>query len=380
MPDIDITIIGGGIVGTAIADAVARRGRGVVLLEKNARLAAGTTSRNSEVAHGGMYYPAGSLKALCCVRGRRMLEDFCREANVGYRRCGKLIVAVEKAQEDHLIELMALGQANDVEDLRLIDRAEIKSLEPQIKGTAALFSPATGILDAEGLTLALAARAGEHGAQMMTSARATGLQRRDGQWQVQVHREGGESWTHDSAVVINAAGLQADDVAAMAGVDTVAQGMTLEWVKGSYFSIAPRHNGRVQRLIYPVPDPATDTLGVHLCLDLGGQMRLGPDYQPFPRTEDYTVDADRQDSFFREAVPFLPFLEEEDLQPAMCGLRPKLAPHREFSDFLIQRHDAQLAGLINLVGMDSPGLTSAPAVAEIVADLLEDKDVPGVRS
>jgi len=172
--------------------------------------------------------------------------------------------------------------------------------------------------------------------------------------------------------VVNAAGLRADAVAALAGIDIEAADLRLRWVKGSYFGVAPRHAGRVERLIYPVPPAGTDTLGVHVCIDLAGQLRLGPDYQPLDgRDEDYRVDPARGDDFFAGAAPFLPFLAAEDLTPGMAGIRPKLAVEG-FRDFVVRRETGDLAGLINLIGIDSPGLTSAPAIAGMVAGLLAE--------
>jgi len=371
--DLDVTIIGGGIVGCATAAAVAREGRGVVLLERESRLAMGVTSRNSEVAHGGMYYPTDSVKARCCVRGRRLLKAFCEDAGVGYNECGKLIVAVEPDEEDALSILHARGLANDVEGLTLIGRAEMKRLEPEVTATAALLSTVTGILDAEGAAGAFAKAAGERGAQVLNGATVTGLESVDGGWRVTVDRGDDEGWTHHSRWVVNCAGLHADTVAALAGLDD--PGVRQRWVKGNYFSVAPRHAGRVSRLVYPVPPAGTDTLGIHVCLDLQGQLRLGPDFEPGARVEDYAVDPSRAASFYEGARRFLPFLESDDLAPAFSGLRPKIDTDEPFADFQVRREDGDLAGLINLVGIDSPGLTAAPALAELVAGMIDGRDV-----
>ncbi len=373
MIDLDVTIIGGGIVGCATAAAVAGAGHKVVLLEREPRLAMGVTSRNSEVVHGGMYYPTGTLKARCCVRGRRMLKAFCKESGVGYNECGKLIVAVDPDEESALTTLRDRGEANDVEGLTLIGRSELRRLEPEVEASAALMSPATGILDGEGATRAYAELATERGAQVLTGATVTGLEPADGGWRVTVDRGDDEGWVHNSRRVVNCAGLHADTVAVMAGLDD--PDATQRWVKGNYFSVAPRHAGRVSRLVYPVPPAGTDTLGVHVCLDLQGQLRLGPDFEPGDRVEDYAVDPARGADFHAGARRFLPFLESEDLEPAFSGLRPKIDTDEPFADFQVRRETGDLEGLINLVGIDSPGLTSSPALAEIVAGLIDDREV-----
>lgn len=368
-----MTIIGGGIVGCATAAAVASPDRTVVLLEKRERLAAGTTSRNSEVAHGGMYYPPGSRKARWCVAGRRRLKAFCAEAGVGWRDVGKLIVAADPAGEPELARLLARGRENGVEGLRLVGRDELHRLEPAVRGTAALFSPATAVFDAEGAARALARRAADAGAQVLTGAEVVGLAPAAGGWDVTVRR-GRETWTHRSRRVVNAAGLDADSVAALAGLDPDAAGLRQHWVRGSYVTVNPRHAGRLRHLVYPVPDPAVDTLGVHVCLDLAGQVRLGPDYEPLAaRVEDYRVPADRAAAFFAAAAPLLPFLAPDDLSPAFAGIRPKLGV-TGFHDFVVRRETGDLAGLINLAGIDSPGLTSSPAIAAEVARLLDEED------
>lgn len=372
MVETQVTVVGGGIVGCAVADAVARRGLEVVLLEREPALARGTTSRNSEVAHGGMYYPPGTLKARFCVAGRHLLKDFCAATGVGYRECGKLIVAVEDAEIPAVQELLERGRANGVEDLEMLDAGAVAALEPHIGAVAALHSPRTGICDAEGTARALAARAAEHGASIMTGAPAVGLAPADGGWRVDVGGGGRrEGWSHTSRWIVNAAGLWADHVAALADGAAVPRQVP---VKGNYFSVAPRHAGRVGRLVYPVPPGDGSTLGVHVCLDLAGQMRLGPDMELVPPDTDpedleYDVDPRRAAAFLAGARRFLPWLEAEDLAPAMSGMRPKLDTE-EFRDFEIGWAGGLPPGLLHLRGMDSPGLTSAMAVGGYVTDMI----------
>lgn len=386
--DLDVTVIGGGIVGCAVAAEVSGLGLSTVLLEMESGLGRATTSRNSEVSHGGMYYPTGSLKALCCVEGRRLLKDFCATADVGYNECGKVIVAVEEDEIPALERLLTLGQANGVEDLQIIDRAELNSLEPDVQAVAGLLSPRTGVLDAEGAAKAYAHLASERGAQVLTGSRVTGLHRHRDGWKVVISPTGEqrrEGWEHTSRIVINAAGLWADRMADLAGIDIKERGWIQHLTKGNYFSVSNAHDGRINRLIYPVPPSSGSSLGVHVCLDLAGQMKLGPDLERLPRDPreatdsptdidlDYRVDPARQNSFYEDALRFLPWLKPDDLAPAMCGMRPKIAVSG-FADFVIKREEDDFSGLINLVGIESPGLTSAPAIALRVADLVRELD------
>ncbi len=375
---VDVTVIGGGVVGCAVAAEAAKRGLSTVLLEKEGALARGTTSRNSEVSHGGMYYPEGSLKARFCVEGRRRLKEFCGQAGVGYRECGKLIVAVEENEREELQRLLALGRSNGVEDLQLVAGRRLRELAPEVRALEALYSPRTGVMDAEGVARAYARLAAESGAQIMTSAQVTGLEPGTAGWQVVVEGCGSarqEGWTHQSIRVVNAAGLRADLVAELAGVDIDARHWRQTLLKGNYFQIAPVHMGRIGQLVYPVPPADGSSLGVHVCLDLNGRLKLGPDTQttdPAPRPGpgpgdglDYTVDPARGEAFYQGAARFLPWLKPEDLTPDMVGYRPKLTI-QGFRDFQLCREEGDLAGLINLVGIDSPGLTSAPALARQV--------------
>ncbi len=381
MIEVDLTVVGGGIVGCAVAAEAAGRGLRTVLLERESRLATGVTSRNSEVAHGGMYYPTGSLKARCCVRGRRRLRELCLAHRLPLRECGKLIVAVAAGEEPELERLLELGRLNGVEELALLSRREVRALEPRIEARAALHSPRTFVLSAEATARAYGRLAAERGAEVLTGAPVRGLERAGDGWLVSVggagpagggeagRAAGREGWRHRSRLVVNAAGLQADEVAALAGLDPDAEGLRQVWVKGNYFAVAARHAGRVGRLVYPVPPADHTSLGVHLCLDTAGGLRLGPDVEQVPdrARADYTVDPARRSRFHAGAARFLPFLREDDLEPAWAGLRPRRSA-RGFRDFLVRFESGDRAGLVNLIGIDSPGLTSAPALAELVCD------------
>ena len=373
MSDVAVTVIGGGVVGCAVADATARAGLDTVLLERESALARATTSRNSEVMHGGMYYPTGSLKARFCVRGRELTRDFAAQHDVGYRECGKLIVAVDPAEVPALEQLFARGRENGVEDLQLLDADALQRLEPDVRGVAALHSPRTAICDAEGLAQALARRAGRRGAQIMLGAPVRALAPEAGGWRVEVGAgERREGWSHRSRFVVNAGGLHADSLARSAGVDVAARGWQQVLVKGNYFAVDPRHRGRVRHLVYPLPPADVAALGVHLCLDLADGMRLGPDSEePLPAGADpdaltWAVDPARGELFWKGASRYLPWLEPGDLTPAMSGFRPKLAA-RSFRDFVVDLGTDGPEGLVTLVGIDSPGLTAAMAIGEHVA-------------
>jgi len=359
MISVDVTVVGGGIIGCAVADKLTAAGFKPLLLGRESQLATGVTSRNSEVIHGGMYYPTDSLKAKCCVDGRRQLVQFCVENKIGYKKCGKLIVAVDQSDLSGLENLFNQGCDNDVENLVLLDQKQLNKLESEVSAIAALYSPETGIIDAEGAAYALAHRAAENGAEIMCDSNVDSIEQNDS-WQVTVSR-GTEKWTHQSKIVINCAGLDADN---LSGSD-----VKQKFVKGNYFSIGTDHFEKVSRLIYPVPPIEKDTLGIHLCMDLAGNMRLGPDYENFDGEPDYTVDPDRADRFFESAAKFLPFLKREDLTPAFAGIRPKIDTEKPFADFHIENRD----GLINLIGIDSPGLTAAMSIADIVTQKVQEQ-------
>jgi L-2-hydroxyglutarate oxidase LhgO len=282
---------------------------------------------------------------------------------------GKLIVAISEAEEPELERLLDLGRENGVEGLRFLTAGELHRMEPHVKATAALYSSCTAVLDAEGAACAYARLATDRSAQILTGAPVDRLTKKEGAWLVEVSAGQREGWAHRSRWVVNAAGLYSDRIAALAGLDIGAEGLHLHWVKGNYFSLPPARQGLVQHLIYPVPPANGSSLGIHLCLDLGGQIRLGPDMEPVSPVEDFRVDPERGRQFFESASGFLPFLTEEELTPAMAGIRPKLAADR-FADFVVRQEVGDLEGLINLIGIDSPGLTSSPALAEAVAELI----------
>ena len=364
MDQIDCVVIGAGVVGLAVARALALQGREVMVLEAADAIGTGTSSRNSEVIHAGIYYAEGSLKARLCVQGKALLYAYCAERGIGYSRCGKLIVATSDAQVAQLHVMMTKAAANGVHDLVLLTREQARALEPQLECVAAVHSPSTGIVDSHALMLALQGdleNAG--GLVVLNSALAQAECVKDAI--ILVAKDGTELQVK---TVVNAAGLQAQ---ALAGRFA---GLASEFVppshyaKGSYFTLAGR--SPFTRLIYPVPEAAG--LGVHLTIDLGGQAKFGPDVQWVDSPDDLVVDPARGDAFYAEVRKYWPALQGGALIPGYAGIRPKIqGPGEPARDFLIQGPAVHgVAGLVNLFGMESPGLTSALAIGEYVRRLL----------
>ncbi len=356
---IGAAVIGAGVVGLACARALALRGIETVILEANAAIGMETSSRNSEVIHAGIYYPAGSLKARLCVAGKSMLYDYCATHHVAHRRCGKLLVATTPDQEEGLAALRRKAEANGVLDLQAIGAAQLKALEPDLRASAALLSPSTGIIDSHGLMLALLGEAEAHGAALALKSPLLRAEANTGGYLLEVG--GAEPMRLQAGLLINSAGLHAARVAkTIDGLD-VRHVPRLHLARGHYFSLAGK--APFSRLVYPLPEPGG--LGVHVTLDLGGQARFGPDVE-WVDAIDYAVDPRRAEVFYGEVRKYWPDLPDGALQPAYSGIRPKLAgPGERQADFLIQSHAAHgLPGLINLFGIESPGLTACLALAE----------------
>ena len=365
----DVAVIGGGVVGLAAAAALARAGRSVALLERHDGFARETSSRNSEVVHAGLYYPPGSWKARLCVAGREALYARCQRLRLPHRRLGKLVVASAPQELEVLERLRRTGTENGAPGLELIDGRALQELEPHVRGLGALVSPATGIVDAHALALSYAAEAEAHGAVLALRSEVVALEHAAPGWRIAVRGAGEQSASLACVAVVNAAGLACDRVAELAGVDLAARGLRLHRCKGDYFSLAPGAPIQLQRLVYPVP--GVSGLGIHATLDLGGRMRFGPDAEYVERI-DYAVDSGKATRFAAAAGRYLPALRPEWLAPDYAGIRPRLAgPGEGFRDFVIEEGSAQgLPGLVNLIGIESPGLTAAPAIAEQVVALL----------
>lgn len=368
MRDVDVLVVGAGIVGLATAAAFARGGRRVLVLERREAIARETTSRSSEVVHAGLYYPEGSLKARLCVEGRERLYARCAERGVPHRALGKLVVAADAGERPALEALAQRAERNGAPGLRLLEGAEVMRLEPHVRAAAGLFSPRTGIVDAGALALSYLAEAEAGGALLALHTELEGLEPLRGGWRASARSADGERTRLEAPVVVNAAGLAADRVAALAGIDVDAAGYRQHPCKGDWFALAPGAPLRFERLVYPLS--SGPGLGIHVTLDLGGRVRLGPDaeYVSAPR---YDVDPAKAGAFAAAAGRYLPALRAEWLAPDSAGVRPKLAaPGEAFRDFVVAEESARgLPGLVNLLGIESPGLTAAPAIAELAAGL-----------
>ncbi len=365
MERVDCLVIGAGVVGLAIARALARAGRETVIVESENRIGAGASSRNSEVIHAGIYYPSHLAKARLCVRGREMLYAFCREHGAPHRNCGKLIVAADEAQVGKLAALKAQAEANGVHDLVWLDREAARALEPALKAERALLSPSTGIIDSHAYMLALLGDAESRGAALaLETPVVAGRAGADG---IEIETGGAAATKIAANLVVNAAGLGAQALARSIIGMPAEKIPPLYLAKGNYFTLSAR--APFSRLIYPVP--AAGGLGVHLTLDLAGQARFGPDVE-WIEAIDYAVDPRRADKFYSAIRTYWPDLPDGALQPGYAGIRAKIErPGGSNTDFLVQSEkDHGVAGLINLFGIESPGLTASLAIAEEVALLV----------
>lgn len=362
----NVVIIGGGVVGCAIAAAVAEKWKDVFLLEQMPKLGMGASSRNSGVIHSGLYYTPGSLKARLCVRGNGLTKEFCAVHGVLHRVTGKLVVASSAEQEKTLEELLARGRENGVEGLRMVDAAAIRAREPHIRATAAIEVPSAGIVASEELVKAYARVAVEHGADIVTHARVTHIEpRREA---VRVTSEAGEI---EARCVVNSAGLFADEVAAMMGSE-LAQNKIYP-VRGEYCEIVRARRDLVRGLVYPLPHPEGLSLGVHLTKTLWDGVLVGPTAHYIADKNDYESNRPPVEDFVKMAAAMLPELRAEDLAPAYTGIRAKLAPPGSHAarDFIIER-DPQFASVVHLIGMESPALTSAGAIAGYVMPMIHE--------
>ncbi len=361
----DCVVIGAGVVGLAAARALALAGREVIVLEAGDAIGTETSSRNSEVIHAGIYYVPGSLKGTFCVAGKKFLYEYCKERGISYRNCGKLIVATSEAQRPALEKFRANAAANGVDDLRMIGGNEARVIEPNLHCVAALVSPSTGVIDSHGLMLAYLGDAEAHGAMIAFNSRVDAGRIVDGAIELDVG--GADPMRLRCRSVVNSAGLHAQQLALRIDGIPAATIPPAHFAKGNYFALTGK--APFSRLIYPVPEPGG--LGVHITVDLAGQARFGPDVEWVDRIE-YSVDPRRADKFYAEVRRYWPELPDDSLQPAYCGIRPKLGPAgTPAADFIVQGpKDHGVPGLVNLYGIESPGLTASAALAAHVAEIL----------
>ncbi len=371
--DADVVVIGAGAVGLACAAELARAGLAVVVADRHASPGQETSSRNSQVVHAGIYYPQGSLKAELCVRGNRSLSDFCEAHGVPFRRIGKWLLAVEPDEETRLAEVVSGGRENGVA-LEEVPISQFRAAEPHVRAAAAVLCPSTGILDVHGLFRALRVIAEENGASFALRHALKAAARVAGGYELVFDDPSGEEVRLSASRVVNAAGLDADVVAAMPGLDADAAGYRLSWVRGHYFRIRGGKRHLARRLLYPVHPPGGGSfLGIHLTVDLDGELKLGPDVEWLvKRRQEYAVREELREPFHAAAVQYLPGLERDDLSPDQSGIRPRLqGPGQPFRDFVISEESERgLPGWVNLVGIESPGLTSCLEIARKVRALL----------
>ncbi len=373
MIHMDITVIGAGVVGLAIACALSETGRSIVVLEKESGPGKATSSRNSEVIHAGIYYPLGSLKSGLCVKGSRDLYAFCEKHSIPCQRIGKVIVASSPGEEGAIEGLWRQGTENGAPGLTMISRAELAEREPYVSGVSALYSPNTGIIDSHRLIKALEALALSRGCTLLYNSSLSALDKSTGGFLCSVEALPSEHYIFASRTVINSGGLDADTNASFAGIDVDASGYRIYPVKGQYFRMRGKKQGMVNGLVYPSPERSLTGLGIHVTKDLSGSVRLGPDAR-YVDTISYDVNPAHAGEFLESARRLLPFLEEGDLMPDMAGIRPKIQqPGEDVRDFVI-RHEADkdLYGLINLIGIESPGLTSCLAIGAMVKDMVDE--------
>ncbi len=363
-----IVVIGAGIVGLAIAAKLSEHHEGVMVLEKNKRYGLETSSHNSGVIHSGIHYPKGSLKATLCVKGNSMIYEICRKYRIPYKRLGKLTVATGDAEIRALENLLKMGEENNVEGMKMLDSQGAKLMEPNIRVERALYTPSTGIVEPDDLMQYFLGRLIENGASVSYETEVTGLRDTDSEYEI-FGMSANTNFAIQAETVVNCAGLYADRIASMVGLDVDRLGYRQHYYKGDYFRITG--SAPVNMLVYPVPKGAG--LGIHLTPDMSGSVKMGPNAYPINRI-DYRVES-AEDEFRNDVKRYMPSITNKIIQPDSSGIRPKLVARKDgFADFII-RHEADhnLFGFINLIGIESPGLTSSPAIADYVLEMYENE-------
>jgi L-2-hydroxyglutarate oxidase LhgO len=371
--DAEITIIGAGVIGLAIAEKVSAEHENIFLIEKHLSFGQETSSRNSEVIHAGIYYTRDSLKANLCTEGKWLLYDYCRKYDVPFNNCGKLIVATSEEEIAVIEGIRQTAIKNGVDDLLVLGVEEIRELEPNIYALKALFSPSTGIVDSHALMKQYETNAINNGCQIVYGSEVTGISRIANGYRIDLFDADKKKYSFTSKIVINSAGLTADKVSEMVGISD--DNLKILFCKGEYFRINPPKNKLIKRLVYPVPHPNMEGIGIHVTIDMGGGVKLGPDVKYLDsNVYDYKLTESKREAFFRSAKKFLPFLEPDDIAPEMAGIRPKIQrPGEPLRDFYICEETKRgFPGFINLIGMESPGLTSSIAIAKYINNLIND--------
>ena len=366
--DFDVVVIGAGVVGLAIGARLSQSFDNVVVIEKYEKFGQETSSRNSEVVHSGIYYPQNSIKAKLCVKGQKQLYEYCKSKEIPYKKTGKFIIAKNEFEIEYLENLLQRAKKNGARG-RIISARELKFYEPNLEALKALYFPDTGVVDSYSLMKSLESEIFINGAQVVYKSEVTNIRKIENGYEITVVDDSGD-FKFTSRVVINSAGLYADKVSAMLGLDLPEYEISF-W-KGEYFAIGNGKNKLVKSLIYPVPNE-NKGLGIHTTVDINGGVKLGPSAFYIDKENfDYKVNPDNLEKFYQSAKSFLPFIEREDLHPDQAGIRPKLTKTgKDFRDFIIKNEaDKGLLNFINLIGIESPGLTATLAIAEYVESLL----------
>jgi len=371
MEELNITIIGAGVVGLAVAEELSQSHDNIFVIERNLSFGQEISSRNSEVIHAGIYYPKDSLKAKSCVEGRRLLYEFCRSNNIPHKKTGKLIVAINDNEAGDLARLYRNGLDSGAGDLEMFSKGDIAKIEPNVKAEQAIYSPSTGILDTHGFMKKLSDVFTSRGGQIAYNTAVTAVDKAGGGFTVMTKNEKEGEFKFSTRILINCAGLDSDKIPVMAGLKNPEY--RLKYCKGDYFRV---HNGKakfINRLVYPVPRKEGAGLGIHATLDLGGGLRLGPDDEYVERVN-YDINPAKQKSFYESVKTFLPFIQLDDLAPDTSGIRPKLQGRSEsFRDFIIKDESENgFPCFINLIGIESPGFTACLSIAKLVKNLAKD--------
>ena len=370
--DTEITIIGAGVIGLAIAEQVSGEHKNVFLIEKHLSFGQETSSRNSEVIHAGIYYTRNSLKAKLCVEGKLLLYDYCKKYEVPFRNCGKLIVATSEKEIDIIEGIRQTAIRNGVNDLVMFGKEQIAELEPNIFAVKAIYSPSTGIVDSHSLMKQYETNAINNGCQIVYGSEVTGIKQIQNGYKIELLDADKEKYSFTTGIIINSGGLTSDKIFEMTGIKD--DNLKILFCKGEYFRINPPKNKLINRLVYPVPHQNMEGIGIHVTVDMGGGVKLGPDVKYLEsNVYDYKLTASKQEAFFKSAKKFLPFLEFDDIAPEMAGIRPKIQkPGEPLRDFYMMEETGRgYPGFINLIGMESPGLTSSIAIAKYVDKLID---------
>ena len=374
MDKIDIAIIGAGAVGLAVAAEVSDGQKSVFVLEKEDNFGKHTSSRNSEVIHAGIYYKPESLKANLCIEGNALIYEICEKNSIHYKKISKIIVATSEKEIGDLYRLYKNAKDSGVKELEMINNVQIAQMEPNVEADAGIFSPATGIFDTHSFMKYFLAKATGNKAQVSYNSEVVQIKKAGEGYEITVLDVDKQRFSFIAQTVINCAGLFSDRIAQMAGIDIKAQGYELKFCKGQYFRVGAKSQKLVTRLVYPVPRPKGHSLGIHAAVDLAGNLRFGPDEHYMEENIiDYNVDEAEKQAFFESAAKYIQKLKLEDFYPDTAGIRPKLqGPDDDFRDFVIKEEkDLGLEGFINLIGIESPGLTAAPAIAKMVKGMLK---------